>query len=71
MNVFIPLCLESRRYREVFTTGHIYTEEKTRGLRNPPAELVENSNVGIHVIDVVGVGGVLDDVPLLRFGALS
>lgn len=37
----------------------------------PPTELVEHSDVGIHVVDVVGVGGVLGDVPLLWFGALG
>lgn len=36
-----------------------------------PAELVEHSDVGIHVVDVVGVGGVLHDVPLLWLGALG
>lgn len=36
-----------------------------------PAKLVENSNVGIHVVDVIGVGGVLDNVPLLWLGALG
>lgn len=36
-----------------------------------PTELVEHSDVGIHVVNVVGVGGVLGDVPLLWFGALS
>lgn len=36
-----------------------------------PAELVEHSDVCIHVVNVVGVGGVLDDVPLLWFGALG
>ena len=36
-----------------------------------PAELVEHGDVGIHVVDVVGVRGVLGDVPLLWFGALA
>lgn len=36
-----------------------------------PAELVKHSDVGVHVVDVVSVGGVLSNVPLLRFGALS
>lgn len=36
-----------------------------------PAQLVEHRNVCIHVVNVVGVGGVLGDVPLLWFGALS
>lgn len=36
-----------------------------------PAELVEHSDVGIHVVDVVGVGRVLDNVPLLWLGALG
>lgn len=35
------------------------------------AQLVDVCNVGIHVVDVVGVGGVLGDVPLLRLGALG
>lgn len=41
------------------------------GQGDRPAELVEHSDVGIHVVDVVGVGGVLDDVPLLWLGALG
>lgn len=36
-----------------------------------PAQLVEDSDVGVHVIDVVGVGRVLADVPLLWFRALG
>lgn len=41
------------------------------GQGDQPAELVEHSDVGIHVVDVVGVGGILDDVPLLWLGALG
>lgn len=36
-----------------------------------PAELIEHSNVGIHVVDIIGVGRVLDNVPLLWLGALG
>lgn len=36
-----------------------------------PAQLVEHSDVGIHVVDVVGVGGILGNVPLLWFGTLG
>lgn len=35
------------------------------------AELVEHSNVCIHVVNVISVGGVLGNVPLLWFGALG
>ena len=34
------------------------------------AQLVQNHDVGIHVVDVVGVGRVFGDVPLLWLGAL-
>lgn len=40
-------------------------------MRYSLAELVDHSDVGIHVVDVVRVGGVLDNVPLLWFGALG
>lgn len=33
--------------------------------------MVEHSDVSIHVVDVVGVGGVLGNVPLLWFGTLG
>ena len=36
-----------------------------------PAQLVEHGDVGVHVVDVVGVGRVLGDVPLLGLGALG
>lgn len=39
--------------------------------RSLPAELVEYGNVGVHVVDVVCVGGVLGDVPLFWLGTLS
>lgn len=51
-------------------TGQKHKPECTLRQRGSPAELVEHSDVSIHVVDVVGVGGVLDDVPLLWFGAL-
>lgn len=57
----------------IFLRNTHTSKDKTecRKMRYLLAELVEHSDVGIHVVDVVGVGGVLDDVPLLWFGALS
>lgn len=61
--------------KKTMTSLHITHTSKGKTecakMRYWPAELVEHSDVGIHVVDVVGVGGVLDDVPLLWFGALS
>lgn len=50
--------------------GRLKTGKVRRG-GDGPAELVEHSDVGIHVVDVVGVGRVLGDVPLLWLGALG
>ena len=36
-----------------------------------PTQLVNVCNVGIHVVNIVSVGWVLDNVPLVWLGALS